>query len=342
MPMKAIGEMNEKLSDLKVKSLPVDGDKRIELKSIVDNPRYYLDNCHRMLELLLDQIGKPLTEVRLACFGGFGIMAILAKKLGFGMVVQVEADNNDRLATIAVADFFGLSPDMILAGTAASLRSWCVDNREVLDAVVAIDVIDKIYVLDEFFSSLHAISPSLHMVLSSQANPCNKRVVRRLHKQMDADELGTVRRKGFWQMRRDGIERQYPDMSDRELDFWADNTRGLNNEDLLRAVESRSPNLLLDEHNTCNPDSGRWSSRILTIEEYRQLLLPYGFSVDVIPGMCNEYVRGLRRFGNRRRNRKIAKFDPYDSRKLRRRRLLRKALKVSPFICLIVSPKNGQ
>ena len=199
--------------------------------------------------------------------------------------------------------------------------------------------------LDDFFAALQAVSPELKMVLTTASNPENRRVVRRLHKAMVDDEQGKGQRKGFLQMREEHIRSQYPDMSDKEANFWARSTRGLIYDDVTRAVEARTPNLLHDMYNTCNPATGSWTERILPLEDYRQLLLPYGRLLTVLPGSYNTYRRGPKAWVSRRLNRRIAKAsnelttgDRPNTRPrspLKRRRL-RRALKVAPFIYLLV------
>jgi hypothetical protein len=181
----------------------------------------------------------------------------------------------------------------------------------------------------------------MKMVFTTASKPYNSRVVRRLRKAMQADELGTTTRKGFWKMRRDFIQKLQPEMSERELDYWADNTRGLVYSDVERAVESQSPNLLLDPDNTCDPETGSWTERILPVEDYRQLLLPYGFTLTVLPGRYNEYRRGPKRWASDYYNKQIDNAPDGEPRGFRERYRYNKALKVAPFIYLVVGMNEG-
>ncbi|MBP5190054.1 MAG: SAM-dependent methyltransferase [Bacteroidales bacterium] len=307
------------------------------MKRTLKAVEYYLDIYRNSLERVLEMCGKSPDEITIVDYGGgHGLLGILAKKLDFRNVIYVDYSADALNAVRQMGETLGVKPNVMLQGDAATLKEWCRENDIVPDALLAMDVIEHIYVLDDFFACIYDISPRMKMVFTTASTPFNARVVRRLHKAMQADELGTTTHKGFWQMRRDYIQKLQPEMSDRELDYWADNTRGLIYNDVARAVEAQSPNLLLDPYNTCNPVTGSWTERILPIDDYRQLMQPYGFNLTVLPGRYNEYRRGPKLWMSRHYNKTIDKAPAGEPHNMRERRRYKKALKVAPFIYLIV------
>lgn len=330
--------LNAELHEIKLRDFDISAPSRKSLKRLLDASQYYLDIYCTCLDRVLASCSKSPDAVTLVDYGGgHGLLGIMAKRVGFARVVYVD-NSADSVQTVRqLSQKLGTSPDEILQGDAETLRMWCEQHSVKPDALVAIDVIEHIYILDEFFASLHALSPDIKMVFTTASTPFNKRVARGLHKAMERDELGTTLKKGFWKMRRDYIKEHNADMSDRELDFWADNTRGLIFDDVIRAVESHSPNLLRDKYNTCDPRTGSWTERILPVDDYRELLSPYDFTLTVLPGRYNHYRRGPKAWFSRCYNKRIDKAPDHTPVRFRERRLMRRALKYAPFIYLIAT-----
>ena len=236
-------------------------------------------------------------------------------------------DHNPKAvqAVSVIASATGLAPDAVVQGDAERLRQWCEDNGVLPDGLLGLDVIEHIYCLDDFFCSLFAITPMLPMLFTTGSNPFNIHLVNRLHRVMVQDEQGDGKgQKGFFYQRRRYIGDHFPLMDDKELDYWAANTRGLTYDDVQRAVENHSPNLLRDAFNTCDPETGSWTERILSLEEYRGIVQPYNCDVYVENGFYNERSR---RFGK--------KFRRFLNHLLRRASFTA----IAPFIILVVQQK---
>lgn len=329
------------LSDLKalrLRDLPISSYSRKALARTLEATRYYLEIYNFSINNVLQKTAMSPAAMTLVDYGGgHGLLSVLAKRVGIGRVVYVD-NNSDAIKTVGVlSQILGAGPDVILNGDAKSLKEWCNSTGVHPDALLGMDVIEHIYVLDDFFAALHEVSPQMNMLFTTASTPYNKRIVRRLHRVMQSDELGNARKVGFWQKRRDHVKSLYPDMSDRELDYWADNTRGLTYHDVQRAVEAQSPNLLLDEYNTCDPETGSWTERILPIDDYRHIIAPYGYKLTVRPGFYNEYRRGPKAILARHYNSVIDNAPIDEPSSFFQRRRMKKALKLAPFIFLIVN-----
>lgn len=326
------------LKHLKADSLDITRHNKVSLHRTLDAVEYYLEIYRNCIDKVLEMCRKSPGEMTLVDYGGgHGLLSVFAKRLGFGKVIYVDYSPESNELCRAVSQQLMTSPDVVLCGDAGFLKRWCEEAGVVPDAVIGIDVIEHVYVLDDFFESLHSVSPQIKMVFTTSSNPHNKSIVRRLHRVMKRDEEGSLAHEGFRVQRRDYIAKLYPDMPETMLDYWAENTRGLVFEDVARAVEAQSPNLLRDAYNTCDPVTGSWTERILPFDDYRQLLRPYGYGLEVMPGLYNVHRRGPKAWISRRRNKRIVRVESSNPVGFLQRRRYRKALQIAPFVYLIVS-----
>lgn len=335
--MTAVSTLLHDLEGLNLRNLQISDYSRKSLRRTLDAAQYYLEIYKRALDKVLLLCSLSPSEMTLVDYGGgHGLLGVLAKRVGIGRVVYVD-NSSDAFRTVGVlSQMLGGGPDVMLQGDANTLAEWCRKNNVRPDALLGMDVIEHIYVLDTFFCALHAVSPQMKMVFTTASTPFNKRVLRRLHKAMRKDEEGTSRNKGFLQQRYEYIMKLHPDMSEREAVHWAKDTRGLTYGDIERCIEAQSPNLLLDPYNTCDPATGSWTERVLPVDDYRQILDPYGFNLHVMPGFYNVYRRGPKAWVSRHYNRRIEKAPDGEPSGFFQRRRMRKALEVAPFIYLIV------
>lgn len=330
-------QLSVEVKQLQPDSLALSDYSRQGLQRVVSAVEYYLEIYRYSLEKVLECCSLSPDEITIVDYGGgHGLLSIFAKRLGFARVIYVDASPDAVQTVQLLSQRLQSGPDAILQGDAETLRRWCADRQVTPDALLAMDVIEHIYVLDDFFASLHTLSPRLRMLFTTASNPYNSRVVRRLHYAMVADEQGHGDKKGFLQLRREYIKQQHPDMPDKQIDYWAKNTRGLKYVDIDRAVDSQSPNLLLDPYNTCDPQTGSWTERILPIDDYRHLLAPYGFRLTLLPGHYNTHRRGPKEWMSVLYNKQIAQAGDKEPETRRERRQYNKALKHAPFVYIIV------
>lgn len=250
---------------------------------------YYWDIYDNCLDQILSSVDKPLEKIVLVDYGGgHGFLSFRAKQRGVGHVIYVDFNPKAVQTVNSIAEELGYGPDVVLLGDSKILRDWCDTESEKPDVLMGMDVIEHIYCLDDFFADVNAINPNIHMIFTTGSNPFNMMKCRRLRKTMHQDEIQ------FSQLRREFILKHYPNMDVSNVDSWALNTRGLVYDDILRAIDTETPNLLKDRHNTCNPETGSWTERILSIEEYCAILLPYNWTLSVSKGFYNIHKQGIK------------------------------------------------
>ena len=283
------------LKTLDYDSLPISDYSRNYIFRLLPNLDYYLEIYHRCLHQMLDELGCPATDVIMVDYGGgHGFLSLVAKTMGIGKVIYVDANPQAVETVQAVSDKVGFGPDEMLLGDASALRQWCLSNNVMPNLLLGMDVIEHIYRLEDFFADLFSINPTLPMLFTTGSTPFNPYVVRKLHRVMQSDEMGHGGESGFHALRKRYILDNFPLMKDWEADIWATDTRGLTYPDIHAAVESHTPNRLADPYNTCDPATGSWTERILPIEAYQALLLPYHATLSVQNGFYNTHRQGVK------------------------------------------------
>lgn len=288
--------MLQQLKNIDYNSLPISSYSRNYILRMLPNIDYYLEIYQRSIDLMLQRLGKKAEDTVMIDYGGgHGFLSLTAKQMGIGKVIYIDLNPQAVEAMQAVSAEMDLSPDIILQGNSTDLRLWCKRNGVIPDAVLGTDVIEHIYRLELFFYDLYATNPNLLMLFTTGSTPFNPWVKKRLRRIMMQDELGHGGKPGYFQLRKQFILKNYPDMSDLDAEVWASDTRGLTYPDILVAIDSHRPNIGIDNYNTCDPATGNWTERILSIKRYQRIVDRYHTTVEVELGYYNIHCKGLKR-----------------------------------------------
>ena len=219
--------------------------------------------------------------------GGHGFLSILLKMLGFKVIY---CDNNPlSVQTITkLKSVLEIGPDHIVEGSSDELLAYCTSNKIKPNYLIATDLIEHIYDLDIFFSNLYQINPGFKMIFTTYANPSNPKTVRKLRKLMTE-----VEKNMFLPMREDFIRENYQGLSSDEIANLAKSSRGLMYKDISNFVDNyvetkQISTICIDKYNTCDPQSGSWIERILTLKEYRRIINKNGFRAEFKRGYYAE------------------------------------------------------
>lgn len=281
-----------RLRQIDYNALPISEYSRRYILRMLPVMDYYMDIYRRCLGQMIRRSGrKPQDIVMVDYGGGHGFLSCMAKEQGIGKVVYIDFNSLACNTVKAITGELGIGPDIVLHGDAETLREWCEQTQTKPHMLLGMDVIEHIYSLPDFFAHLFAINPAMDMLFTTGSTPFNPHVMKRLRQVMVSDENGP---NGFYEQRRHHIQHSYRHFTKAELDYWAANTRGLNYDDTLLAVESHRPNILADPYNTCDPATGSWTERILPMAEYQALVAPYGAGATVGNGFYNTHRTGAK------------------------------------------------
>lgn len=287
----------QQIQNIDYQSLNISEYSRRYILRMLPNIDYYLDIYSRCLDHMIRQSKKAPSDITMVDYGGgHGFLSCYAKHRGIGKVIYIDFNSLATKTVQAVAQQLGLGPDMVLHGDAETLKEWCLENNVRPDFIMGMDVIEHVYRLDTFFADLFAIRPDMQMLFTTGSTPYNPYVKRKLRKVMLSDELGE---NGFLHERRHHIAHSFRQFTPEQLDYWAKNTRGLNYDDTLEAVANNRPHILADPYNTCDPATGSWTERILTLRQYQDLIAPHQAKVSVRLGFYNSHRSGAKGFASR-------------------------------------------
>ncbi len=219
--------------------------------------------------------------------GGHGFLSLLLKQLG-QQVIYCDLNPLSVQTITLMKEKLGFGPDFIVEGSSAELLLFCRENKLLPEYLVSTDLIEHVYDLDTFFADLYKLNPSLKMVFTTGSNPSNLYKAAQLRKHMIRDEKMT-----YLPARKEFIIQNYPDISLLEAEKLATKTRGLTFADIRNYIEEylqtgNLPERNIDSYNTCDPSSGNWTERILSLKEYRKILDKNHFQVCFKNGFYND------------------------------------------------------
>lgn len=280
------------------------------LQHLIHNRHYYLDIYALVFEKVLLNSNLNKENMTIIDYGaGNGLMGLFAKYCGFGKVIINEIDKAFLMASQTLAKKLNISIDKFIEGDISNIKREIADIKP--DAIIATDVIEHIYCLDDFFSTLKSINPNIISVFITGSNPENYFKVKQLRKLQFSDELkggvpddfilfGQEPHKAYIEIRKDIIREQLKNESNDLINQFASKTRGLQKNDIHSAIEmyhktGQMPKAPADPFNTCHPKTGSWTERILSLNEYNRIYQSYGYGLTVNAGFYNEHKKGLKK-----------------------------------------------
>jgi 2-polyprenyl-3-methyl-5-hydroxy-6-metoxy-1,4-benzoquinol methylase len=218
--------------------------------------------------------------------GGHGFLSLFLKHLGY-QVIYCDINPLSVKTISLIKEKAGFGPDYIVAGSVAELNRFCLDNQLKPDFLIATDLIEHVYDLQDFFRQLQQINPRFEMVFTTGSNPGNPYKCHQLHRYMIQTE------KVYLNKRKEFIQANAKHLTETEINTLAKLSRGKIYSDISKMLNlyretGKFPAPPGDAFNTCNPETGNWVERILPFKTYEQLAAEAGFRVVFTPGFYNE------------------------------------------------------
>lgn len=260
------------------------------------------------------------TIVDFGCGNGF--LALFTAFCGCKNVVAIEVREEFISVAKQLQQQLKLSHITWLVGNEYTLAQYFKDKPKPA-TLIATDVIEHIYNLNQFFVCLRELQlQNLVFTTGSVYDNFFKR--KQLYRLMYRDEnisntpmhvsinskygsLPYVKVRGLL------IQELYPKLEPEVCQQLAKNTRGLNQTDIIKAVDKylytqQLPKPINHPYNTCDPITGSFTERMLTIKEYKTLFTQYGYSLSIINGSYNSFGSGRKKLFLKMLNKFIALF----------------------------------
>lgn len=281
------------LRGLDFETMPISRYNKDYIHRMMPNIEYYIDIYNKCLLMMSNSIKIPFREIVMVDYGGgHGFLSMYVRKMGIGSVIYVDKNPNSVYTAKHLKEITGLGPDIAICGDENDLIKYCDDNGITPNLLIGIDVIEHIYNVEKYLKALIVKWPYLEHFYATGSTPYNPLVRWRLHRLMKIDEYGNRKKTGYLELRRQYVARNYPDMSTKEVDIVARETRGLTYEDIDLYLQHKQRLSPIDPYNTCDPATGNWTERILTYEEYTNILRKYGYEMIENFGFYNSNCKG--------------------------------------------------
>ena len=299
----------EKLDAVDIQSLSIAPYCQRYLKHLQHHSKYYLSIYAAVLEKVKKESSTPIIDMHLLDYGaGNGLLGLFAKFCGFGKVSINDIDESFLSASQVLAKQMNLDIQHFILGDLDDVKK--VELPEKIDALVATDLIEHIYDLDVFVASMASLNPDLISVFTTGSNPENYFKVRSLMKLQNLDEydggkeedallFGHDAHESYLKIRENIIKDFAPELDENIILKLAKLTRGKNKSDIINAVKKfqatkELPLLINHLSNTCNPETGSWTERLMPISTYKSIFQHHQFKLSVSSGFYNHYQPGIK------------------------------------------------
>jgi len=264
-----------------------------QLKSTLD---YTLHIYADLLHQTINQTTLNISECHLIDYGaGNGLLGLFAKYAGFKAVMINERDPEFLSFSKRLAAFHHIDIDHFSGHDLLEEANTFLDFKP--HVLVANDVIEHIYNLDLFFERCKWLNPNLVSGFTTASNAMHPIKSRKLMSLQRKDEFegnhGPFEpHRPFFEIRQSIIKALLPSLDQSTVNEWTKRTRGLHRKDIELAVTrwkktGNMPLTIQHPTNTCHPETGSWTERLLPISVYQSIAEKSGFQCFVQPGYYN-------------------------------------------------------
>lgn len=305
-----IQPFGEQLKQVKVEQLQLEEYPAQYLHRLLEHQLYYLHMYAAVLNKATEEAGCKKEELIVIDYGcGNGLLGLFAKFCQCKAVYLVDHNAAFLQAALKLSTALAMEVNGFIQGDIEDVENYFI-NKAKPSAIIGTDVIEHIYNLETFFRSIARINPGMVTVFTTASVTDNYFKSRQLIKLQYKDEhLGSNALHAstnnpfaglpFKKIREQLIKNYAPDLQDEQVLSLSISTRGLQQTDIKKAVDEFKhsgtlPTPPIHATNTCDPITGSWTERLLTIDEYSQLYKQAGFSLKVYNGFYSEWQSGVK------------------------------------------------
>lgn len=279
------------------------------LQHLLQHKRYYLSIYAAVLEKTFSELDYKTCSF--IDFGtGNGLLALFAKYCGVKSVYANDINPGFINAAQQLSTQLNISIAGWVAGDENSLLQYFENIKP--DALAGTDVIEHVYDLDVLFKAFKKLNPDITIVLTTavfEENPFKAAMLKKIQRRDELKDSNAFHASGdnkyaglgFLEIRKKIIRNLQPAMQQEKINELAIRTRGLRKDDIEKAVTNFlqtgiMPQVLQHPTNTCDPITGSWTERLLSIKEYKTIFNTHGFALEVYNGFYNSYSSGIKSF----------------------------------------------
>jgi 2-polyprenyl-3-methyl-5-hydroxy-6-metoxy-1,4-benzoquinol methylase len=295
--------LEKKLLNIDVENLEVSAYSKKYFKDYQRKLKYSLQACSFILMHALHKSGKTLENTTIVDYGaGTGVLAMLAKEVGFGKVIYNDIYDISCKDAATIANKALAQANTYVCGDINTLEAFFRSTNNYCDIIVSRNVIEHIYNLEHYFNALSKIpNEGLTLFFATTANIKNpltvwytQRIQRMLEFKGMTTKWGKERDslKPYLQSRKEIIKAHFSGLNQNQIEILATETRGLIKDEIISFskdyIDSGTlKKSLVNGCNTCDPYTGNWAEHLVETEQYKQLFTKNGFSFTIENGFYN-------------------------------------------------------
>lgn len=264
-------------------------------KSHVFRTFFSVQTSAELLYRSIKYLGKTPEDATVMDYGaGVGSLYLLAKKIGCKKVVYNDIIPEVKNAGELVAKALGIKIDEYILGDHISTLEQLKEKNIECDIVLSRNVIEHIYDLKDYYAAMMKYLPNALHFSSTSANyhnPITLYMHKKMHRKVENEYIKD---------RIKYINEHFPEITENEIHKIASQIRGLAGKDIHLAIENykkdgKLPDPSIHGTNTCEHIHGIWAEHIIPESEYKRLLEPLGYYVEIIPGFWDtHYSKGYK------------------------------------------------
>jgi len=232
--------------------------------------------------------------------GGSGMLSLLAKELGVGLVVYNDIYEMSCRDSRTIAKGINNEANYYINGEIDDVIEFLESQSLSCNAIASHDVIEHIYNVDYFIKKISHLSDDPYkIVMSTGANPYNPYLRRKLMRKQKIFEYQDRAiqsghktghtSKAYFSIRKEIITAMAPELTDVEIYKLTKASRGLIETDIKKLINKylatgQIPHPPEHPTNTCDPYTGNWAEHLMDISQLKDILTSAGFNVQILSG----------------------------------------------------------
>jgi 2-polyprenyl-3-methyl-5-hydroxy-6-metoxy-1,4-benzoquinol methylase len=278
-------------------NLNISEDNRNSLIRYIDNYSYYMSLYSQLLKKAFKKLNKPVSESSFIDYGGgCGMLAYLAKEIGFKTVVYNDINKNSVIDVQIISGSLDLVIDYYICGDVEEFINEIDLYNIKPDLICSFDVLEHIYDLEFWIKTIAKINSEFSLLFMTSANSNNPYIANRLKKLHVISELKGIERNIRWEdlyldtsfleERKRIIRNKFPELRNNDIDLLAFRSRGLRKDDIEKIVNDYIKTgeiyYRIDHPtNTCDPYTGCWTEKLVNLKQLKIFIKNNNLNVDI-------------------------------------------------------------